>query len=49
MSDETKLLLTVPSNLKKEFQLACIQNDTNMSDTIRKLMQLYINKNKKRQ
>ena len=41
---ETKILLTVPAELKKEFQLACIRNDSNMSDTIRQLMQDYVEK-----
>lgn len=47
MDQETKFLLTLPSKLKKEFQLICIQNDTNMSDTLRQLMREYIQKNKK--
>ena len=44
---DTKFLLTLPSELKKEFQLVCIQNDSNMSDTIRQLMKEYIKKNHK--
>ena len=44
---DTKFLLTLPSELKKEFQLVCIQNDSNMSDTIRQLMKEYIKKNRK--
>ena len=47
MEEETKFLLTLPANLKKEFQLACIKNDSNMSDTLRHLMREYIQKNKK--
>ena len=47
MSDETKMLLSVPANLKKEFQIACLENDTNMSDAIRSLMRAYVLKNRR--
>lgn len=46
MSEKTHFILKLPSDLKKDFKIACTKNDTNMSDAIRTLMKQYIEENK---
>lgn len=45
MSDE-KIMIRVPAALKKEFQILCLQKDTNMSDVLRAYIEEYVEQNK---
>lgn len=38
------ILVRLPQQLKKEFRIICIQENTNMSDTIRQLVEDYVHK-----
>ncbi|WP_458454401.1 ribbon-helix-helix protein, CopG family [Methanobrevibacter sp.] len=38
------ILVRLPKQLKKEFRIICIQENTNMSDTIRQLVEDYVYK-----
>lgn len=42
MNDENTILIRIPTEVKKQLQIIAIQNDTNMSDIIRDLIQNYI-------
>ena len=46
MTDENKILIRVPSQLKKDFQIICLQQDTNMSDVLRTYIENYVKKHK---
>jgi len=46
MEDENKILIRVPTKLKKEFQIICLQQDTNMSDVLREYIETYVKNNK---
>jgi len=45
MSDETKINLRLPSDLKKAFEEACERNDQKASQVVRALMREYLKKN----
>lgn len=48
MGNKDTIMVRVPPELKKEFQILCLQNDTNMSDVLRQFIEEYVEKNKKR-
>ena len=44
--EQTQLKVWVPMKLKKEFQLHCLESDTNMTSAITELLQEYLKKKK---
>ena len=44
--NNSRFVLELPNNLKRDFKIACVANDKTMSEVIRELMQEYIDKNK---
>lgn len=46
MKNET-ITIYVPAALKKEFQMICLQQDTNMNEVTRNFIEKYVEKHKK--
>lgn len=46
MENKDTIMVRVPTQLKKELQIIAIQQDTNMSDIIRPLIEDYVRQHK---